>query len=336
MGLNLRNENIKIPHAQKEIRYRVWWSLLALDTLLCTINGRPFHKSDGFCTTPLPLPFTEEEFRDEEVFRLLSDDNNRNAFMASLFPTPVDQTFVTTPGSTPQHQLTSTAAETVVPNISLYFLNLIDLVLIVRQSIQALYAPEMMRKSWTGVEMAIFFLNRKADTWLSGLPTAFRFRETSPGNRIVNRQTISLALQFYSTKILILQPCLARFNRKASKVSTEIPGRYCNDLAALCVDSACDMLDLLPDQPDSAWLYRISPWASVLHYLMQSITVLLTDLFNRENPGDDDTERVIARVNKAIRWLQDMSKRDNSSRQAWLLCTELLSRYPATTMHLNG
>lgn len=335
MGLNLRNENTKIPHAQKEIRYRVWWSLLALDTLLCTMSGRPLHRSDGFCTTPLPLPFTEEEFRDEKVSRLLSDDNNRNTFMASLFPTPVDQTPVTTPGSTPQQQLISTGAETIVPNISLYFLHLIDLVLIIRQSIQALYAPEMARKSWTGVELAISFLNRKADAWLSGLPSAFRFRETSQGNWDFDRQTLSLALRFYSTKILILQPCLSRFSRKPSNVSTEILGRYCNDLATLCVDSACDMLDLLPDHPNPVWLYRLSPWASVLHYLMQSITVLLTDLFNRGNPGDDGTERVIARVNKAIRWLQHMSKRDISSGQAWLLCTELLSHFPATTMDVD-
>lgn len=336
MGLNLRNESSNILHVQKEIRYRVWWSLCALDTSLCAISGRPLHKNDDFCTTPLPLPFTEEEFRDEKVSQILSDHHKRNLFMGSLFSkSTADQSPETTPGSitsqhqssslkTPTEQLTSSGAATMAPNISLYFLTLVDLMLITRQSIQALYAPEWARKSWTGVEMAISFLNRKADIWLSGVPHALQFREVE-GSRDFDRQAISLAFRFYSTKIIILQPCLSRFSRQASGV--EISGAYCNILAGLCVSSACEMLDLLPDQPNSAWLYRLSPWASVLHYLMQSATVLLTDLFNREDPESEEAASVIARINKAIRWLHDMSRKDASSRQAWRLCTELLSRY---------
>lgn len=41
MGLNLRNESDNVTHMSKEIRYRVWWSLYALDVSILSMNGRP-------------------------------------------------------------------------------------------------------------------------------------------------------------------------------------------------------------------------------------------------------------------------------------------------------
>lgn len=322
MGLHLRNEKIDMPPILKEIRYRVWWALCVLDTLLCLISGRPLHMSDDFRTTPLPLPFREEQLWDKNVGPLISDNYKRNAFMSSLFSgSRLEQTELPITKSEPD-QMQAGGCETVTPNISLYFLHLVDLTLIARQAVRALYAPEVARNSWAGAEMTISFLNKKADIWVSGLPSAFQFRQES---RLSDRQTISLGFRFYTTKILILQPCLFRYSQQASGV--DITGSSCNKMAALCVDSACEMFNLLPDLPGSAWLLQFSPWASVLHYLMQSMTVLLMYLFTRESPTADKSAMVIAAINKGLRWLHDMSRKDTPSQQAWLLCKKLLSDF---------
>ena len=98
-------------------------------------------------------------------------------------------------------------------------------------------------------------------------------------------------------------------------------------MAALCVDAACRMLALLPDEPDPALLYRTSPWALVLHYLMQATTVLLMDLFTREESGSETCGKVLGAIQKAVRWLGEMARMDASSRRAWVVCRDVLSRY---------
>lgn len=326
MGLHLRNEKIDMAPILKEIRYRVWWALCVLDTLLCMISGRPLRMGDDFHTTPLPLPFREEDLLDKNVAPLISDHDKRNAFMSSVFSrSRLDETESPSKRSESEKSPAGTP-ETITPNISLYFLHIVDLKMIARQAVRALYAPESARKSWTGVEMAVSFLNRKADIWVSDLPAVFQFRQESQNSD--GRQRTSLAFRFYSTKILILHPCLTRLGQQGSAI--EIPGSYCNTMASLCVDSACEMLNLLPDQPDSVWLLHFSPWAYVLHYLMQSLTVLLIYLFIKEKPKTDKSAMVIESVNKALHWLHDMSRKDESSRQAWWLCKELLSHYEST------
>lgn len=78
MGLNLRSDSDSIAHFSKETRYRVWWALFVLDTVLCVMTGRPPSSDEVFCTTPLPIPYREEDFWDEEVVQLIAD---RAAFL---------------------------------------------------------------------------------------------------------------------------------------------------------------------------------------------------------------------------------------------------------------
>lgn len=347
MGLNLRNESNSIGHISKETRYRVWWSLYTLDTSLCAMTGRPPSSNIDFVTTPLPVPFKEEQFRDDTVAQLIADHEARQIFMGLLFSRNWDQSNTESTanpeqsgGLTPNRskrceQLASSAIETLTPNISLYFLYFAELGLAMRESVDALYAPGAARKSWREIETAISALNSKADAWLSKLPDVFRFTGAR-GKRPFERQISSLAFRYYSTKIIITQPCL----RQVALQGRGAPslGSFCELMTDQCVDIAINMLGLLPDQADSAWLYHISPWWCILHYLMQSTTVLLTELFIRARPGTPQYRKVQENVDKANHWLCEMSAKDPCSQRAWLVCNDLFSRYapelglqPATT-----
>ena len=335
MGLNLRNESNSIGHISKETRYRVWWSLYTLDASLSAMTGRPPSSNVEFCTTPLPVPFMEEQFRDETIAQIITDQEARNVFMG-IFSTnrwgrsqtessvTPEQPGNLTPNRNKQcEQLAFSSMETLTPNISLYFLYFVELGLTMRESVDTLYAPGAARKSWREVEAAISALNSKADAWLSKLPETFRF--TGPqGDVAFERQISSLAFRYYSTKLIIMQPCLRHAARQGG---TPSPGNFCDMMTDQCVDIATQMLALLPEPPDSSWLYHIAPWWCVLHYLMQAMTVLLTELFLRARPGTLQYRKVQESVDKGNRWLSDMSGRDACSQRAWLVCNDILSRY---------
>ncbi|GFF42916.1 hypothetical protein IFM58399_06773 [Aspergillus lentulus] len=331
MGLNLRSESNTIAHVSKETRYRVWWSLFMLDISLCVMTGRPPSSSDEFRTTPPPVPFKEEDFSDDRVVQLIADHEARGLFMEALGKTTATTETALTPETSDHHlfnanreceQVASSAIESLTPNISLYFLHNVELGLILREAVDTLYAPGVARKPWREIELAVAALNSKADIWLSRLPPAFHF-ET--GARVFEQQRLNLAFRFYSTKIIIAQPCLSRLTRQTP--GSEPPGVACETMATMCVDFAAQMLDLLPTIPQASWVYRVSPWWCFLHYLMQSTTVLLTQLLLLSEAGTVRYNQVLEQVSKATRWLSEMSTNDPSSARAWLVCRDLISQH---------
>ncbi|KAJ5898270.1 hypothetical protein N7504_008558 [Penicillium tannophilum] len=330
MGLNLRSESTAIGHLSKEIRYRVWWALFMLDTVLCVMTGRPPSTSQTFCSTPLPLPYTEEEFGDERIMHLITDQQARNTFMTSLLSSD--------PAITAKEDLANRirsgqpeseeaqvehAAQALAPNISLYFLYAVDLAFLTREAVDTLYAPRATRRTWREIEIQIFTLNSNADRWLSRLPTEFHFVELDASHPFA-RERASLAFRFYTTKLIISQHCLRRLAHISGGAS---PGAVCDTMAAMCVQVAGQILDLLPGQVDTAWLYNVSPWWCILHHIMQSSTILLIALSTQIQPAIAESNNIADKVKKATRWLNEMSTNDPCSQRALAIYRDLLSRH---------
>ncbi|KAJ5506152.1 hypothetical protein N7453_005109 [Penicillium expansum] len=287
MGLNIRTESDSITNFSKELRYRVWWALFMLDIVLCEMTGRPPSTGDIFCSTPLPVPFVEEGFWDKRILQVITDQRTRSAFLASL-------TSDTTAAS-PKESMD-------------------------------LGTPEQhgaMRRSWHDIEIAIPTLNNHADNWLSRLPAQFDFTTLDTDHQFMQHRS-SLAFRFYATKLIILHPCIRRLFQQSETSSS---GTVCEQMAALCVQMAGQMLDLLPEEPDSTWLYSVAPWWCVLHNIMQATTILLTELLIRTNIGTAKAVDITKNIKKATRWLKEMSTKDLSSQRAWLVCIDLLSRH---------
>ncbi|KAJ5962290.1 hypothetical protein N7501_007231 [Penicillium viridicatum] len=334
MGLNIRSESESITHFSKELRYRVWWALFMLDIVLCEMTGRPPGTGDIFCSTPLHVPFAEEDFWDSRVAQVITDQRTRDAFFTSLISdvmaaSPKESTAPSTPeqhgsGKGKQEERASqTGAGNLTPNSSLYFLYAVDLTHLLREAINTLYAPRAMRRSWHDIETAIPTLNNHADNWLSRLPAEFNFTTPDTTHQFL-QQRAGLAFRFYATKLIILQPCIRRLFQQSEASS---PGTVCDQMAALCVQMAGQMFELLPEEPDSTWLYGVAPWWCILHNIMQSTTILLTELLTRTHVGTAKAVDITKKINKATRWLKEMSTKDLSSKRAWLVCMDLLSRH---------
>ncbi|KAJ5929230.1 hypothetical protein N7454_007078 [Penicillium verhagenii] len=342
MGLNLRSESFDVAHVSKETRYRVWWALFMLDTLLCVMIGRPPSYGDNFCTTPRPIPFREEDFGDDEVKQLITDFGMRQTLLKSLLaygisPTSSDSpldallppSFASAKGKqpaqlSPNSQASPTRTASPTPNLSLYFLYAVDLAFLMREAVETLYAPGATRRSWLEMENAISNFNNSADNWLSRLPIDFRFAQLD-SNRPFARQCASLAFHFYTTKLVILQPCLRRLAYQSPE--TQSPGPLCVAMANMCVEMAQKMLSLLPDETNASLLYNASPWWCVLHYVMQAITILLVELFMRTQSGTMEAVGLLDDIRKAVRWLHELGTRDSSSRRAWSVCMEILAEH---------
>jgi hypothetical protein len=216
--------------------------------------------------------------------------------------------------------------DTITPNISLSFLYGVHLDLLLRETIQNMYAPGVTKRSLMEMEITISNLNTEADRWLAGLPVEFHF--TKLGSTATDPfacQRADLGFRFYNTKILISQSCFRHLCDQTSGVSPG--GSFCDKMAVICVQMACRMLDMLPSEPDTSWLYKVCPWWCVLHYIMQSTTVLLIELFARTIPGTIKAISLVQKIQKSTQWLQEMSTKDPSSRQAWLVCMDILSQH---------
>lgn len=337
MGLNLRSEADEIGQVSKETRYRVWWALFTLDTMLCVMKGRPPSITDKFCTTPLPIPYREEDFGTERIAQLITNQVIRTALMESLLSSKKaiacrseglkDHTvasFGLRTGKKETKPAAQSITEPLIPNISLYFLYTVDLAFLTREAIQTLYAPGVSRRPWLEMETTISGLSNTADSWLSCLPAEFQFKNPVPIRPFAPQRT-SLAFSFYATKILISQPCLRHLAYQ--RPGTGSLGALCDTMAAMCVKIARQMLELLPDEADTAWLYTISPWWCIPHYIMQPTTILLVELFTRTQPRTPKAASLVKEIQKAIRWLREMSTKDPSSRRAFLICTDILSRH---------
>ncbi|CAG8904786.1 unnamed protein product [Penicillium egyptiacum] len=323
MGIHLRSESPSITHVSKETRYRLWWALYLLDILLCVMTGRMPRMQQEHCTTPLPVPYKEEDFRDEHVMRLIMDIQSRGRLMTSLlsFDPSAEPNDRLAHSPSPSMSQQASPSPHLQANVSLYLLYSIDLAAVMREAIEILYSPEAGRKSRNDTELAMTSLNSAADNWFARLPATYRFMETRDDRAFI-RQRTSLAFQYYSTKLVISHPALH------SHMCGEIfPTGLDTPMATICLNAAGQMLDLLPNEPNIAWLLGCSPWWCALHYLTQSTVVLITQLLTQNQTRASEREESLQRVQKALRWLSECSTKDPSSKRAWGNFTELLSSH---------
>ncbi|PWY88805.1 fungal-specific transcription factor [Aspergillus sclerotioniger CBS 115572] len=321
LGLHLRNIGEFATDTSREIRYRVWWSLYMIDHRLGMITGRPSCIDDTIHTTPLPVPFDEDDFGREEVIFWLK----RTPGAGFSHPGGVASLRFDPQAKQPMTASKATNAVAIPSCGSLYFFHLIQLTLIAKRMSSKLYNPGVVRSSWLGIEFAIQGLTSDLESWLLSLPKDYDFTNTqsSQVTQSIAQQRMSLALLFYSTKVGITRPCL----RRLSSVNQDAKIQdFCKRTAAECVESACHLLRLFPEDLDAATLYKMSPWWCVLHFLMQATTVILLELAFGAQHVPEKVSMVSRAAEKAHEWLGILARTSMASEKARLLCDGFIRR----------
>jgi Fungal specific transcription factor domain len=336
----MRNESGRTPDTSKEIRYRVWWSLYALEHKLSVMTGRPPSYSDETCTTPLPAPIEEDAFQSQGALNLLGIEMQRNARYPGVLRQNTSRSGSGSATSTSERSRSASKAantsrspsaprntdlewaKNVPPSSSLYFFYYIQLTRLSQTVINRLYTPEAIQTSWSHIQTVIADLDQKLSDWHSSLPTIFDFKRKQRDQAFIQLR-MCLGLAYYGTRILVHRPCMCRLDRKMPAQS--VKSRDFNRAsAATCIDSAREMLQMIPDEPNAVGLNRIGPWWCILHRLMQATVILLLELSLRSHHMPEEAEDIFGSAKKAVRWLHSLGEESYSARRAWTLCDRML------------
>lgn len=264
----MRNENRNTTVTNKEVLARMWWGMYSLESNLAVMTGRPSVALEKECSVPPPLPLSTEEIQETFIMRHFG---NRHAD----FETPTRMSLGTGSASPTGGPLPSITALVDEPsNSGSYLKYTVRLGMIAIKSMAEVYAPSTVRSSWEDVQKSISETTEQLEKWVSTLPPGLNFL-TPSGQEYEQERTI-LQLGYYSTKIILSRPCLCRLDRRIQKQSYS-SNDFNNRLAGVCVSAAKTVAALLPDESggDRARIYRMGPWWSMVHIVMQVMLALV-------------------------------------------------------------
>ncbi|OJJ52165.1 hypothetical protein ASPSYDRAFT_95860 [Aspergillus sydowii CBS 593.65] len=314
LGLNLRALSDQIDPVSKETRTRIWWCIFYLEHLLTGMTGRSSCVDYRSISLYPPVPFDESVFRLPDLEDLLGNIALREKRLQ-----PAD---------------------------SLYFFHLVDLSVITHAAITATYSVTATEDS--GLKKIPHY-QEKLQTWLSNLQPPFAFTDAynNPTVSRDRRGQVSLALAYYSSQIIVSRPCLTSPDAEKGKGIRFPRSQFRNDTAKTCVHSSLALISVLPDQPSTEWVLKMTPWWCILHYVMQALTILLIQLSiwpvpsqishggqvsqggNGRNIGAEEyqmPEIILSASKKALRWLHTLAKNDLSSRRAFQIGDSFIRR----------
>ncbi|PWY92612.1 hypothetical protein BO70DRAFT_384095 [Aspergillus heteromorphus CBS 117.55] len=323
LGLNMKNTSQGTAKLSKEARYRVWWCLYTFEHMLGIMTGRASTITDGICTTPFPLPFEEEQLLEPAAAQLLNEPELREEYIDTamacssvrLMPSNPKGGRTARPADKPRDV---TWLRSLQPCRALGFLHYVDLAVIAQEIVNRVYSLDCVKIPWSHIENRIGDLRARIDLWYTNLHESYDFirRDDQPSDTV--RGKLFLAFHYYSARITLGRPCLCR--RDARQTVANKKPTFSHEMAVITLESALRMLELIPDEPDAVRLYDICPWWCILHYLMQTTTVLLLELSFGSIHMPDDEMNFLTAAKKAIRWLFAMAENSLASRRAWELC----------------
>lgn len=328
----MKNSSTDTPNISKEARYRVWWCLYTFEHMLGIMTGRATCILDGVCTSPLPVPFDEDHLSDPTVVELLNNSSLRderiNNVMASAWVRHMPLNLSGGKDATgASHERDNSWVRSLPFNFGLCHLYYCDLAVIAQEIVNKVYSVDCVLVPWAHIENRIGELRSRCDLWYSSLPPSLDFTRSSDEGPDILRSKLALAFFYYSARITLGRPCLCR--RDGRQKSPAERSTFSHDMAAFALESAVRMLDLIPDETNAVQLYGIAPWWCVLHYLMQTATVLLLEISFGCVHMPEDEQNFVQLAKKAVRWLYAMSEHSIASRRAWQLCDLSLRRLAA-------
>ncbi|KAL4893740.1 fungal-specific transcription factor domain-containing protein [Aspergillus ambiguus] len=310
LGLHLRNLGGSADDV-KETRYRVWWSIYVLEHHLSVLTGRPSCIHESGYSTPLPIPFDEDQFIQEDAARLLRSSKDRTSQL-----TGASSTYK--PGEKGDAKYQDCDIRYNDPSNAMYFLQVVLLTAIGRRAATALYGPQAANVPWQTTKYMIQNLLADLNSFLLQVPAIYDFTAVAIATDHPSHK-ISLAILFYSTKVLVTRPCLFRLKMNAGgdgSQGLDDYGEFCKQQATDCINAACNVIRFFPEPPDGEELYGTTPWWCILHLLMQSGAIFLLELSLKCQHAPDMVDTVTLAATRVYRYLMVLSEHETTPRKA--------------------
>lgn len=322
LALNLRIVDTDLQPGSKEARSRLWWSIYLLETILSKKTGRPSCIGSTSFSVDQPLTFPTHLSSAASADFLPPSDFIREKYLRWSLEEEDMQ----------QDEYDPVWLDDIETCQGLQFYYLIDLTHIVHIAVGELFSPKGLQANKTYIKRRIQFYDDKVDHWLYRLPSQFRFvdQKFRFKPQKLSKEQVLLALHHYSARITLYRPC-SPFRQFAGTNEKEL---LC--LRESCLDAALSMISILPDAFDIQWVYNVSPWWCILHFIMQASTMLIIiyadnrghfkeDFVDTEGKAGNDSEIVVS-CRKAHRWLYGLSQADQSYCRAYGIYDGLLRR----------
>ncbi|KAJ4357575.1 uncharacterized protein N0V89_002151 [Didymosphaeria variabile] len=304
LGLHVRNEDPTASVNRKETLVHMWWALYTLEVKLSAMVGRPNSASDYFCSVPLPLPVAKEQLINEKV---------PSQYFEQYRAAGIHQTSV------------GISSATFEPaNAGSFLKAIVQISIITQKAMVELYSVRVVTRSWKHMQESIASLRDQLEMWSSCLPSDFHFTRPNVDATLARERCI-LKMYHIGTRMLITRPCLCRLDSRIPN-QTKASDDMNKTMARDCVDAAKAMANILPDQVDLPYLYQTGPWWSLVHYLMQALTVLLLEMSYGTVHFPEDGKEVTPSAKKLIRWLRAMKENDPLAQRAYTVAFELLQK----------
>ncbi|RMZ69507.1 fungal specific transcription factor domain-containing [Pyrenophora seminiperda CCB06] len=306
LGLHLRNEDPSLDDARREPLVRTWWCLHSIECLVSSITGRPPVIANEDCTVPHP-----------QTMARASDEDSSASQQTSRIRTRYS----------PPQNTSSNSSESGRQGTggNHYFVTYINLSLISQKVLLNLYSPRTATQSWEYIQTRITQLLNELDEWSKSALPLEDIRTSGWSHRPDHsRERFLLKIYYWSTMILITRPCLCRIERRIESES----GRsvdFNRKTAETCVHAAREMTRLLPDQPDTGFIYSQGPWWDVVHNIMQAMAVLLLEMAYEGKHLADEKADIITCIKKMMRWLRAMQVSDPVAARAYGVVYKILN-----------
>lgn len=305
VGLHLRNTDPSSSQSKKESLVQTWWSLHAIEILLCTLIGRPCVIPKDQCTVPLPSVLSRKPSKNSESAQVRDLDYQNNQ------------------DNPPTTDTTLSWIDTDTATRASYLGARVTISLIIQKTLSKLYSPQTSVDSWQQIQKQIESLSTELDRWEAaalpvGLGPAISSQDSS-----VQRERLLLSFQYHSAKLLIYRPCLCRLERHIIGQS-DASVDFNQKAAEACIQAAQAMTRLLPDQPDLAFVYQQSPWWCIVHNIMQAIAVYLLEMFFSQSQMAYPDGSILASTMKLVRWLQTISSSNAVARRAFNIVIDII------------
>lgn len=335
LGMNLLKKNDTLDAKSREAQTNLWWSVVRLEHLLSVMTGRISCLGDASSSAPPPTPMST--FSHAGTFT--PDPINEPSLHIEDLQWSINL-------NKEQMESQRNFLKSIVPSPSLCFFYIVDLSLITHAITNKVYATDISRAGWGRVESRISFYSKKMDCWATNLHPSLSFEDSDQNHLPESKSSfqISLALHYYSTRIILNRPCL---NRPAFDKNSGIRlarSRFSNKSALACLRASLAVLMLLPDQPDLNWCYEVVQWWDLLHILTQATVILLLDISIGPAPTRpeqvavpvESTKVVVNNLKKGLSWLHCLGNTSEAARRAFKFCHSCIHRMAASKgLNLN-
>ncbi|KAK5385146.1 hypothetical protein LTR11_001519 [Exophiala xenobiotica] len=184
-----------------------------------------------------------------------------------------------------------------------------------------LYMPTSNCDSWAATQKKIHSLNTQLVEWEQNLPEGLSI-DSGVATNEDPRAKIDLALYYCSIKMILHRPCLCHMHIPAESDASK---KFNSNSARDCVEAALALVGILPEDPTAHEAYQLLPWANLLHYLGQVLSVFILELCMKAEHFGDSAPLLIPPVRKAMLYLCCLTSASLSSYTAFRIIRQMLS-----------